>query len=83
MSACILSVCIEIFQYISAFGHCDIDDVILNENTFNIESMNKHSITSEEEKVAINKEKDIKIEEILIDNKELDSILSDIENFEI
>lgn len=61
----------------------DIDDVILNENTFNIESMNKHSITSEEEKVAINKEKDIKIEEILIDNKELDSILSDIENFEI
>ena len=30
LSACILSVCIEIFQYISAFGHCDIDDVILN-----------------------------------------------------
>ena len=30
LSAFILSVCIEIFQYISAFGHCDIDDVILN-----------------------------------------------------
>lgn len=30
ISACIISICIEIFQYISAFGHCDIDDVILN-----------------------------------------------------
>lgn len=30
LSACIVSVCVEIFQYVSAFGHCDIDDVILN-----------------------------------------------------
>lgn len=30
LSACIISVCIEVFQYISAFGHCDVDDVILN-----------------------------------------------------
>ena len=61
----------------------DIDDVILNENKFNIESMNKYSITSEVDKVLIDKEKDIEVEAILVDSKELDSILSDIENFDI
>lgn len=30
LSGCILSVLIEIFQYITALGVCDIDDVILN-----------------------------------------------------
>ena len=29
-AACLTSVGIEIFQYVSAFGCCDIDDVILN-----------------------------------------------------
>lgn len=29
-SACLLSACIEIIQYITAFGCCDIDDIILN-----------------------------------------------------
>lgn len=61
----------------------DIDDVILNEDTFNIESMNKYSIASEIDKLSINKEKDIKVEEILVDSKELESILSDIDDFEI
>ena len=30
LSGCIVSVMIEIFQYITALGQCDIDDVILN-----------------------------------------------------
>ena len=45
--------------------------------------MNKYSITSEVDKVLIDKEKDIEVEAILVDSKELDSILSDIENFDI
>lgn len=61
----------------------DIEEVILNENTFNIEPMNKYTSVSKIEKVSIEKEKDIKIEEILVDSKELDSILNDIDDFEI
>lgn len=30
LSGCIFSICIEIFQYITGFGLCDIDDVIMN-----------------------------------------------------
>lgn len=30
LSGCIVSVVIEIFQYVTALGQCDIDDVILN-----------------------------------------------------
>lgn len=30
VSAALASICIEIFQYVTAFGLCDIDDLILN-----------------------------------------------------
>lgn len=61
----------------------DIEDIIINEDTFDIESMNKARDTSKIEQVLINKEKNIKVEDIFVDSKELDSILNDIDGFEI